>query len=292
MRKPVRAASSKEVSNDAGGRGGPISGSRRLQQMTRLSEVAWDPGNQDSIDLKTEMFLQAASCERVPRTSYPGQGQRSVIPELHVWHAGTSAFRHEHAPVDGGGRGHAESCAAGNAAPRALLPLAQASPLQCLCAIAETSGLVSVTPHSALPFSRPGFHLSSQNYQYLSCYIFYYLFTVNSLFRSLIAACETSQSGSKYPETKGKVRERKEHTHKGNKEHANPLSSAWAKHLTWTLFLRTRARRPGVSKSYASHPWASWGPVLQTARATEMSGDTLTTLPLTLIMEHSRITWL
>lgn len=113
----------------------------------------------------------------------------------------------------------------------ALSSLCPRPPLQCLCTIAET-GLVSVTPHSVLPFSRPGFHLSSQNYQYLSCYIFYYLFTVNSLFRSLIAECETSQSCSKYPETEGKVRERKEHTHKGNKEHANPLSSAWAKHLT------------------------------------------------------------
>lgn len=127
-------------------------------------------------------------------------------------------------PVDGGGRGCTEACGAETLHPtlsllHPALPSLCPRPLcsKCLCTITGMSGLVSLMPHSALPISLPGFHFSSQNYQYLSHYIFYYLFAVNSLFRSLVSVCETSRSCSRYLETEGKVREpaRKREREKG-----------------------------------------------------------------------------
>lgn len=118
----------------------------------------------------------------VPETFHPGQEQLRAVLESHAaGQAGSSAFRHRQAPATQAGRGNPDSARPPHPSPR-LYPMPPALEASTITADIRAR-LIYAPRHTPIPL--PGFYFCPQNYQHLSCYIFYHLFAVNYLFHSL-----------------------------------------------------------------------------------------------------------
>lgn len=151
---------------------------KQLYSDSLLCSLSWDRST--GPDFKTELFLQAASSEYIPGTSLPGQVQLSAILELHVaWYAGNSAFRHKHTPVDGRVKKKSRILKLWKSlTPNSPFLYSTLSQLEVSTITKGIRARAIYIPHAIPPILLPGFYFSPQNYQYPSCHIFYYLFTI------------------------------------------------------------------------------------------------------------------